>query len=438
MTSRTSLLTVAIAATLALMVSPTYGQLLYSQNFDIDDTANWTAYEETVSPTDVFVDYFFDYSTVGIPSAPNSAGGTTRGMELQANLFSNIFGGFSVSPNGESFTGDYELSYDMWQNYQPVEFVPPFDIFPAGGGIIRGQASGATQLGYGGIMSTNLGHNRAGAADGIFFAATGDGDSGADYRLYSAEQDFSHQWPPTPGTPDEHAVYLAGTRNAADSTLYTDNFGGENPTAAQEALLPTKYVIDPDNITDVGVIGMAWREHTITKIGDDITWAVDGVALITYDISNFGEFDAVPGTSVLGTNILFGHGEINTGSSANPEAVDHLYTLVDNIEVNVATAVVANADFNVDTKVNGADFLLWQQNSGLIGGALLGDGDANGDGNVDDLDLAIWDTQYGTGVLSSGVSAVPEPSTWMLAALAAMVGLLITQPRRAVAVERVH
>ena len=60
-------------------------------------------------------DFFFDYSTIGIPSAPNS-GGTTRGMKLQANLSGDVFGGFSVSPTGENFSGDYTVSFEVWWN----------------------------------------------------------------------------------------------------------------------------------------------------------------------------------------------------------------------------------------------------------------------------------------------------------------------------------
>src|SRR5215211_8136040 len=66
---------------------------LYSENFDVDPTANWTV---NGGPSDEEANFFFDYNTIGIPSAPNSTGGTTRGLKLQANETSAIFGGFSV------------------------------------------------------------------------------------------------------------------------------------------------------------------------------------------------------------------------------------------------------------------------------------------------------------------------------------------------------
>ncbi|MEO2045866.1 MAG: PEP-CTERM sorting domain-containing protein [Pirellulales bacterium] len=399
---------VVCLATLALMVSPSVGQVLYTQDFDVDDTANWTQNLSGVTDSNAVI--FFDYSSVGIPAAPNSSGGSTRGMKLQANLFSNAFGGFSVSPTGESFTGDYVLSYDMWQSYHGVSFVEPVDIFPAGGGIIRGQSSGGTNLGYGGILSSGTFSNSAGSSDSVFFSATGDGDSGSDYRVYSSDRDYSYQSPPVDAI-DEDATYFGGSRNAASSTLYTDNFGGESPTAAQAALFPNEMVLHPDNVTDEGVIGFAWREHTITKLGDTVTWAVDGIDLIQLDISNF----AIP---TGGNNILFGHGDINNGSSGNAQAFDLLFTLVDNVKVEVATLTVEDADFNGNGKVDGDDFLTWQRGNGIMGAATLADGDANGDQNVDGADLGILQEQFGTGVpASASVGAVPEPASMLMVAL---------------------
>src|SRR5688500_18757100 len=55
----------------------------FSDDFDADHAADWVVNE---GPTDNHADFFFDYSTVGIPPAPHSVGGTTRGLKLQTNL----------------------------------------------------------------------------------------------------------------------------------------------------------------------------------------------------------------------------------------------------------------------------------------------------------------------------------------------------------------
>lgn len=394
---------------LAFLTSSAFGQL-YSQNFDADDTANWTVNGSTV--TDYFADFFFDYSSIGIPSAPNSTGGSTRGLKMQANLINGVFGGFSVSPTGQSFTGDYVLSYDMWQSYQGVTFVPASSGGPSGG-IRQGQSSGTTNLAYGGIMTSGTYSNSAGFSDSVFFAATPDGDSASDYRAYSSDKVVSYNTPnllPSIDTAynaaDNAATYFATgtgslksdfntsnwvdgadfltwqknfgytetdplvtsikskgdanadktvngtdlvywdfyyakpfrTQNSTGSTLYTDNFGGEQPTAAQAAdpRWSTQLVIDPDNKTGAGSMAYAWRHHTITKLGNIVTWAIDGINIVQVDTTNF----TIP---TSGTNILFGYGDTNNGKSANPEAFDLLCAIVDNVRVDSLSPLVGTS-----------------------------------------------------------------------------------------------
>src|SRR5688500_5066955 len=119
------LLGILSAAALFLAVEPAVAQALYMEDFDVDHTANWITdnppigYNAAITmtkPQDFTADIFFDYSTVGIPSAPNSTGGTTRGMKLQADLFSDALGGGSVSPKDQNFTGDYSVRFDLWTN----------------------------------------------------------------------------------------------------------------------------------------------------------------------------------------------------------------------------------------------------------------------------------------------------------------------------------
>ncbi len=44
---------------------------------------------------------------------------------------------------------------------------------------------------------------------------------------------------------------------------------------------------------------------------------------------------------------------------------------------------------------------------------MLSDGDANEDGNVDAIDLAIWEGQFGN-VAAAAAAIVPEPASWVL------------------------
>ncbi|MEM8947340.1 MAG: CSLREA domain-containing protein [Planctomycetota bacterium] len=61
-----------------------------------------------------------------------------------------------------------------------------------------------------------------------------------------------------------------------------------------------------------------------------------------------------------------------------------------------------HADFDGDTFVSGHDFLLWQRNAGQSQGATREAGDAVGDGDVDENDLAVWQATYGEYVPNAG------------------------------------
>ena len=74
------------------------------------------------------------------------------------------------------------------------------------------------------------------------------------------------------------------------------------------------------------------------------------------------------------------------------------------------------ADFNSDGDVTGIDFSLWQRGLGITSGATRVDGDADGNGAVNALDLTQWQTQYGTTPASPAAAPIPEPSHLVLAA----------------------
>jgi hypothetical protein len=80
---------------------------------------------------------------------------------------------------------------------------------------------------------------------------------------------------------------------------------------------------------------------------------------------------------------------------------------------------MATADFDDDSDVDGRDFLFWQRGFGITTGAELGDGDSNGDGSVDAIDLSVWHDQYGEpGHLA--VASVPEPGSALLMGFASV------------------
>ena len=291
-----SIATLAVALS-ALPVSSSIAQLVYSENFDVDPTASWTV---NGGPSDETANFFFDYSTAGIPTAPNS-GGSTRGLKMYANHVNGIFGGFSVSPTGQSFVGSYELRFDLWINFNGPA--------PVGG-------SGSTQITGAGIGTAGATPQwPGGIQDSVWFATTGDGNSASDYRAYSTAAPTSY--------PDASPIYaagaFAGNRNA--SAAYYAGLGGATPPAAQTGLFPQQT-----GAAGAGAPAFAWHDVRILKLGNTITWTMDGLLLATVDAST---------VTLGGSDILLMYSDTNATSSSDPNDVNLLFGLFDNITVTL-------------------------------------------------------------------------------------------------------
>lgn len=268
---------------------------LFTENFDVDNTANWVV---NGGPTDENADFFFDYSTYGIPSAPGS-GGSTRGLRMETNVTSGIFGGFSVSPLGQSFIGDYIVRAQVWMN-----FVGPA---PAGG-------SGSTQLGGLGVGTAGATPQwPGGTQDSVWFAATGDGGSAVDWRAYSSAA--------STGYPDADPVFFAaGAGNRNNTHPYYAGFGSVTIPATQTALFPGSQT----GTTAVGTFGFAWHDSVVEVVGGFATWSVDGTPIARVDLST---------VTLGGSNIHFMYSDINATSTSNLDRLN--FMVVDNVVVAV-------------------------------------------------------------------------------------------------------
>lgn len=265
---------------------------LYQENFNSDPSASWTINNPGLS--DVLADFHYDYSAIGVPSAPNGTG--TRGLKLTANNSGGVFSGFSVSPTGQSFSGSYTVAFDMWQNY----------VGPLGVG-----GSGSTQLSQYGIGTAGTVAIWPGSAtkESVVFGTTLDGGSASDYRAYSSAAPTSYI--------DGDPVYFATTRN--NSNAYYAGFAAQSAPAAQLGLFAGQT-----GSTDLGETSFQWRRVVIEVDAEFATWSIDGLPLAKVDLST---------VTLGGGNIFFGHSDTNAGSSTDLNDTLLNVTLIDNITV---------------------------------------------------------------------------------------------------------
>jgi len=270
-----------------------YGAPLFLDRFNTDSSANWTINDPGLS--DITAVFGYDYSQIGVPSSAGN--GRTKGLKLTANNTGGVFSGFSVSPTGKSFSGDYKLIFDMWQNY----------VGPLGPG-----GSGTTQLSTFGIGTAGNMAFWPGAAvkESVAFGATLDGGSASDYRAYSSAAPTSYA--------AGNAVYQAPGGGINDSNAYyTAAYLSQSAPPDQVTLFPGQT-----GSTNAGEMSFKWRKVVIDVSGGFATWSVDGLPIAKVDLST---------VTLGGGNIFVGHSDTNASSSADPNDTLLNVTLIDNL-----------------------------------------------------------------------------------------------------------
>ena len=126
------------------------------------------------------------------------------------------------------------------------------------------------------------------------------------------------------------------------------------------------------------------------------------------------------------TTILNDMMEPYSGNGNEFVGSDHLPVVADYIVVPARIP----GDFNNDGHVDAADYTIWRETEGQTGSNLAADSTGPGgvpDGVVDQLDYQSWTAHFGQTSGSGAVSgsAVPEPTSFALAACAMMVLLAL-------------
>ena len=341
----------AVTSSISLLtVNPLFTPV-FSDNFDVNSSANWTLNR---SATDSRASFAYDYSGIGIASAPNSTGGTTKGLRFEANLTSGVTNALNVSPIGQSFFGNYRLHFDMWINVN---------------GPLPGGGTGSTEAITAGVGTTGnrvqwIGNGSI--ADGVWFEVNGEGGVGDT----SASQGDYVAYIGTGAQAANSGVYAAGTGTTVrgNADLYYANVfpAGQTPPASQQS----GYAQQTGSL-NIGTVGFAWRDVVVNKSGGTVEWFIDGLKIAT-----------VTGASITASNIFVGYWDPFPSVSDNTNLS---FGLVDNLRVEVPAVaptisiqplalgvkVTSNATFNVTAAGTPAPTYQWRFNGTNIAAATL-------------------------------------------------------------------
>jgi len=293
-------------------------QILFSDNFDLIGPTTVTtsgfssgyringAIPNSAGQTEDFrVIFGFDYSAVTdaavIPSAPNSSGGTTKGLYITANkkdATSSVRAGVNIYPVDGSlaplaFSGNYSLKFDMWLNWgRAVSLTASAEQALFG----INHSGNATNMYFDANPTTS---------DGLFFSVAANGVNGT---TGNGIRDFGvHQGEGATFASNKTNGFAAGIGEPANF----DNIGGFLTLFPSNSAFP--------NIP-AGAPGERWVQGEVRQEGGFISYLLNGTLIAGWANTN----------SYTSGDIMLGYWDVlsTVGNATN-------FVVFDNIEVSV-------------------------------------------------------------------------------------------------------
>ncbi len=229
---------------------------------------------------DFRVIFGFDYSTVtlpiNIPPAPNSIGGSTKGLFLAVNKDATGFAAaVNLYPVGLFTSNNFSLKFDMWLNWTNLGSSTEHALFG---------------INHSGNITNRVAQTNS---DGLFFAMDGDGNATS-----------------TATTSRDYSVFRGGGNGAIPIFMTTNNttFGPtpllgpqfDNGNSGFVNLFPAKSIPGYPT-TPAGTPGLGWVTGEIRQENNLITWLLNGATIAQYT----NTFAYTNGDIMIGYNDTF-------------------------------------------------------------------------------------------------------------------------------------
>ena len=222
----------------------------------------------------------YDYSTVNfpinIPPAPNSSGGTTKGLLLSVNKDATAAAAaVNLYPLATFTSNNFALKFDMWLNWTNVGSASEHALFG---------------INHSGNITNRVQQN---TSDGLLFAINSDGNVSAtatairDYGVFRGG-----------GAGVAPILMLPANTTFGPTPLLGPQF--DNTNSGYVSLFPSKAIAGYPT-TPVGSPGLGWVTVEVRQENSLITCLLNGVAIAQYT----NTFGYTNGTVMIGYNDTF-------------------------------------------------------------------------------------------------------------------------------------